>query len=195
MRGFVGIVATACLLVVGPAGAESTKPRAVATIIGLDGRGLGTVELSQTARGVLITLDLHGLPPGERAVHVHAVGACDRKSRFASSGPHLSVDPPILTPRAHGYFARGGPDDGDLPNEFVASDGTMRAATITNAFTLGNGGKSIFDRDGASIVVDARADDYSSQPAGNSGDAIACGVIRRAAVPSARKGGSHTAHE
>src|SRR5262249_36155072 len=154
MRGLVGAVVTACLLVVGPAGAESTKPRAVATMIGLDGKALGMAELRQTPRGVLITLDLHGLPPGEHAVHVHAVGACETKTHFASAGPHLSVDPQILTPRAHGYFARGGPDDGDLPNEFASRDGTMLAATITNAFTLGNGGKSIFDRDGASIVVD-----------------------------------------
>jgi Cu-Zn family superoxide dismutase len=163
-------------------------------MIGLDGKELGTAELSQTGRGVLIALDLHGLPPGEHGVHVHAVGVCDPKSRFTSAGLHLSVDPQILTPRAHGYFAKGGPDDGDLPNQFVSSDGTMRAATITNAFTLGNGGKSIFDRDGASIVIDARADDYVSQPQGNSGEAIACGAILRTVVQRARKGASHGAH-
>ena len=194
MRRLFSAIAVAAL-VAGSATAESSKPHAVAKMFGLDGKDLGTVELSQTGRGVLITLDLHGLPPGEHAVHVHAVGACEPKTHFASAGPHLSVDPQILTPRAHGYFARGGPDDGDLPNEFASGDGTMRAASITNAFTLGNGGKSIFDRDGASIVVDARADDYRSQPAGNSGKAIACGAILRKAAPGARKGGSHAAHE
>jgi Cu-Zn family superoxide dismutase len=193
MRVVFSVIVIASIIV-GPALAESTKPHAVAKMIGLDGKELGKVELSQTGRGVLIALDLHGLPPGGHGVHVHAVGVCDPKSRFASAGPHLSVDPQILTPRAHGYFAKGGPDDGDLPNQFVSSDGTMRAATITNAFTLGNGGKSIFDRDGASIVIDARADDYVSQPQGNSGEPIACGVILRTVVQRARKGDSHRAH-
>jgi Cu-Zn family superoxide dismutase len=194
MRNVLGAVLIACLFVE-PTHAESAKAHAVATVIGLDGKELGAAEFSQTGRGVLIALDLHRLPPGMHAVHIHATGACDPKEHFASAGPHLSLDPQILTPRAHGYFARGGPDDGDLPNEFAAGDGTMRAATITNAFTLGNGGKSIFDRDGASIVIDARADDYSSQPAGNSGESIACGVIVRTVVPGARKGGSRAAHE
>jgi Cu-Zn family superoxide dismutase len=192
MRSLFGAVLIAGVLVV-PAVAES-KAHARARMIGLSGKELGTVELSQTARGVLIALDLHGLPPGEHAVHVHAVGACDPRTHFASAGPHLSVDPQVFTPRAHGYFARGGPDDGDLPNEFAAGDGTLRAATITNAFTLGNGGKSIFDRDGASIVINARADDYLGQPGGNSGEPIACGVILRTVTPGARRGGSHRAH-
>ena len=193
MRLSSATVLVACLLAA-PAAAESNKAHAVANVVGLDGKELGTAELSQTGRGVLIELNLHGLPPGEHGVHVHAVGACDPKTHFASAGPHLSVDPQILEPRPHGYFAKGGPDDGDLPNEFAASDGTLRASTITNAFTLGNGGKSLFDRDGASIVIDARADDYMSQSAGNSGAALACGVIERTIVPGLRKGGSRRAH-
>jgi Cu-Zn family superoxide dismutase len=194
MRRLAGAIVIA-LMVVRPAVAESAKPNAAAKMIALDGREVGTVELSQTGRGVLIALDLHGLPPGEHGVHVHAVGLCDPKNHFASAGPHLSVDPQIFTPRAHGYFAKGGPDDGDLPNQFAASDGTLRASTITNAFTLGNCGKSIFDRDGASIVIAAHADDYVGQPQGNSGEAIACGVIMRTSTPGARRRGSRAAHE
>ena len=194
MRSVFGAILIACLSVA-PAAAESAKAHATAKFIGLDGKNLGSAELSQTGRGVLIVLDLHGLPPGPHGVHVHAIGVCDPKTHFASSGSHLSVDPEVLSPRPHGYFVKGGPDDGDLPNQFAASDGGLRASTITNAFTLGNGGKSLFDRDGASIVIDARADDYVSQPAGNSGEAIACGVIEREIVPGARKGGSRDAHE
>lgn len=193
MHRVLGAGLIASLFVV-PASAESVKAHAAAKLIGLDGNELGSAELSQTGRGVLIALDLHGTPPGAHGVHIHAVGACDPKTHFASAGPHLSLDPQILAPRAHGYFAKGGPDDGDLPNQFAASDGTLRASTITNAFTLGNGGKSIFDRDGASIVIDARPDDYSSQPAGNSGEPIVCGVIVRTVVPGAHKGGSRRAH-
>jgi Cu-Zn family superoxide dismutase len=66
---------------------------------------------------------------------------------------------------------------------------------ITNAISLGNGKKSIFDPDGASIIVHAKADDYITQPAGNSGDRIACGVIMRTVGPSTRKGGTRRAHK
>src|SRR5215467_10847669 len=99
------------LALAAPAAAESMKAHALAKMIGIDGKELGTAELNQTGRGVLIALDLHGIPPGEHAVHVHAVGACDPRNRFASAGPHLSLDPAILTPRPHGYFAKSGPDD------------------------------------------------------------------------------------
>ena len=75
---------------------------------------------------------------------------------------------------------------GDLPNGYAARDGTLQAAFLSNAFALGNGKKSIFDRDGASIIVTARGDDYASQPDGHSGDRIACGVIVRTVGPASR---------
>ena len=70
---------------------------------------------------------------------------------------------------------------------FAGADGRLRASVVTNAFTLGNGKKSIFDRDGVSLILDERADDYRTQPLGNAGKRIGCGVVVRTAGPVARK--------
>jgi Cu-Zn family superoxide dismutase len=156
------------------------RAHATARLIGLDGNSVGRADLAQTPRGVLIEIDLKTITPGAHAIHIHSRGICDPKDKFVSAGPHLSLSPAVLTPHAHGYFARGGPDEGDLPNQFAASDGSLRASMISNAFTLGKGEKSIFGPQGASIVVDSGPDDYVSQPGGRSGPAIACGVIVRA---------------
>src|SRR5437868_1696196 len=88
-----------------PAAAESPKAHALAQLIGLDGKELGTADFSQTGRGVLIVLELRSLPPGTHGVHIHGAGACDPKKHFASAGGHLSLDPQILEQRPHGYFA------------------------------------------------------------------------------------------
>lgn len=173
-----------------PAGAEPLRAHAVADLIGLDGKPVGHADFAQTSHGILIELDLHGLPPGPHGVHVHGSGVCEPRKRFTSAGPHFALEP-----RAHGYFARGGPHEGDLPNQFSASDGSLHASMLTNAFTLGNGEKSIFTRSGASIIVDSRPDDYFSQPDGHAGDRIACGVIMRTVAPGSRKAATHAVHK
>jgi Cu-Zn family superoxide dismutase len=155
-----------------------------------DGREAGTANFVATSHGVLIELDLKGLTPGPHAIHIHTSGNCDPKVAFTSAGPDLSFEPTKL----HGFLASHGPHPGDLPNEFAASDGSLHASVISNAISLGNGKKSIFDRDGASLIVHAKADDYVSQPAGNSGDRVACGVIIRTSAPGARKGAKRKAH-
>ncbi len=190
-------VAVFCLVLaaavgsVTPAPAAASKARAVAHLIGRDGGGAGTISFAATSHGVLIDYDLKGLTPGVHAIHIHTSGNCDPKTAFTSAGPHFSPDPTKM----HGFMAKHSPHAGDLPNEYAATDGTLRASAISNAFSLGNGKKSIFDRDGASIIVHARGDDYISQPAGNSGDRIACGVIMRTVGPAARKGGKRGAHK
>ena len=185
----LGLVFTALLL---PARAvcDTLKAHAVADFVGTNGSTIGHADFSQTSHGVLIEIELHGLTPGPHAVHVDSVGICDSRKQFSSAGSHLSLEP-----RAHGYFARGGPHEGDLPNQFAAQDGSVHATTISNAFTLGNGTKSIFGRQGASIVLDAAADDYWSQPAGNSGRRVACGVIKRTIAPGTRKAPERQTHK
>lgn len=173
----------------GPALAAA-KAHAVARLVLRDGSPAGTINLSATSHGVLIDYDLKGLPPGVHAIAIHTSGNCDPKVGFSSAGPHFSPDPTKM----HGFLAKHSPHPGDLPNEYATADGTLRASTISNAFSLGNGKRSIFDRDGASIIVHARGDDYISQPAGNSGDRIACGVIMRTVGPASRKGGKRKAH-
>lgn len=174
-----------------PAAAAGSKARAVARLVDRTGKPAGTATFTATSHGVLIVFDLKGLAPGPHAIHVHTSGNCDPKVAFTSAGPHFSSEPS----RMHGYLSAHGPHAGDLPNEFAAADGTLKASVITNAFTIGNGKKSIFDRDGAAIVVHGGADDYMSQPAGNAGDRVACGVIMRTAGPGVRKGGTHRAHK
>jgi Cu-Zn family superoxide dismutase len=174
-----------------PVVAAASKARATAKLSALDGRPAGTADFTATSHGVLIEFDLKGLTPGAHAIHIHTSGHCSLKAAFTSAGPDLSFEPTKM----HGFLAPHGPHAGDLPNEFAAGDGTLRASVLSNAISLGNGKKSIFDRDGAAIIVHAKADDYVSQPAGNSGDRVACGVIVRTVAPGARKGGARRAHK
>jgi Cu-Zn family superoxide dismutase len=170
--------------------AAAPKAHAAAKLIGLDGKPMGRAGFQQTSHGVLIEIELRGLQPGAHAIMIHATAACDPKKLFTSAGPDFSFEPT----KPHGFFVKGGPRAGDLPNQFAAADGTLHASTITNAFSLGNGKKSIFDRDGASIIVNANADDYATQPDGDAGPRLACGTIVRTVAPGSRKGASHRAH-
>jgi len=173
-----------------PANAAA-KAHAIAKMIGLDGKLTGQAVFQQTAHGVLIEITVHGLEPGAHAIMVHTTASCDPKKLFTSAGPDFSFEPTKL----HGYLVKGGPRPGDLPNQFAGADGTLHATLLSNAFSLGNGKKTIFDRDGASIIVHARADDYATQPDGNSGARISCGTIIRTVAPGSRKAGSHRTHK
>ena len=161
----------------------SAKPRAIAHLKTLDGKPAGTVIFAAVNRGVLVEFDLSGLPPGPHGVHLHVSGNCDAKTGFTSAGPILGLGPVI---RKHGLLADGGPLAGDLPNQYAGADGHLHAATLTSDFGLGNGKHSIFDRDGVAIIIDQRGDDYRSQPMGESGARIACGVIVRTQGPLPR---------
>ncbi|MBV8976907.1 MAG: superoxide dismutase family protein [Alphaproteobacteria bacterium] len=183
------VALAACLVLAAAPALAARKPHAVAKMAGLDGKAMGTVDFAQTNHGVLITFDLHGLSPGPHAIHIHTSGNCDAKVKFTSAGPHFSPEP-----KNHGFMVKGGPHPGDLPNQFADEAGVLHASTLSNMFSLGNGKKSIFDRDGAAIVVHAKADDYTSQPAGDSGDRVACGVIVRTVGPAARKGAKRNTH-
>jgi len=183
MRGF--LLALTLLTSAAPAWA---RPHAVAHLKDLDGKQVGIATFSTVARGVLIEFDLTGLPPGPHGIHLHGSGNCDAKTGFTSAGPILQVGPLV---RKHGYLAEGGPEAGDLPNQFAGADGHLHASVVTTGFGLGNGKRSIFDRDGVAIIIDARADDYRTQPLGNAGDRIACVVVMRTAGPKARRKKPH----
>jgi Cu-Zn family superoxide dismutase len=178
MRGF--FMTLSLVLMAAPAWA---KPHAVAHLKDLDGKPVGIATFSTVNRGVLIEFDLTGLPPGPHGIHLHGSGNCDAKTGFTSAGPILQVGPLV---RKHGYLAEGGPQAGDLPNQFAGADGKLHASVIASGFALGNGKRSIFDRDGVSIIVDQRGDDYRTQPLGNAGARIACGVVVRTEGPLPR---------
>src|SRR5258706_10613994 len=162
----------ALLLFCAPAGAAQ-KAKAVARLASLQGKPLGTVEFSALNHGVLVTFDLQGLTPGAHGIHLHTSGNCDAKTGFTAAGPILS----LAAGKQHGYLAEGGPRTGDLPNQFAGADGRLHASVVTNSFSLGNGKKSIFDRDGVAGSGDARGDDYRTQPLGNARDRIGWGRI------------------
>lgn len=180
MRKFACLLAA---LVLSTGVQAAPRARAVARLIGLDGHEVGKATFQQVARGILIEVTASGLTPGAHAIMIHTSAACDPKKQFVTAGPDLDFDPP----RPHGYLVTGGPRPGDLPNQFAGADGELHASLFTTYFALGNGKKSIFDRDGASIIIHAKGDDYLTAPDGNSGARVACGTIVRTIGPKARK--------
>jgi Cu-Zn family superoxide dismutase len=157
------------------------RPRAIARLAGLDGKPMGTADFRSVNRGVLISFDLFNLPPGPHGMHLHTAGNCDAKSGFTKAGPIWSLTPG----RPHGFMAEGGGGlAGDLPNQVAGPDGRLRASVLMTGFNLGNGKRSIFDRDGVALIVKQRGDDYRTQPIGNAGNRIACGVVIRTVGPA-----------
>ena len=138
----------------------------------VEGRAVGILTLSQSPQGLLIAGDLTGLPAGVHGVHVHDVGRCDPP--FTSAGGHFNP-----TQRSHGFRSASGYHAGDLAGVTTTSTGSVRFDRFTRDVTLGTGPTSLLDADGSSIVVHAGADDYATDPSGNSGGRIACGVVTR----------------
>ena len=137
-------------------------------LLNATGQSIGTVRAWQTAGGVSFRISASGLPHGLHGVHVHAVGRCDPPD-FKSAGAHWN---PVG--RQHGMNNPAGPHAGDLPNVEVAANGVLTATlTLPNASMT-----SLLDADGAALVVHASADDYKTDPSGNSGARIACAVIQ-----------------
>lgn len=136
-----------------------------------DGADMGTLLLVQTADGVKITGEVKGLEPGSHAFHIHETGKCDAPD-FKSAGGHYN---PGKTP--HGKQG-GGPHAGDMDNVEVTDTGPVSISVVNDRVTLNSPAKaSLFDADGSAIVFHAGPDDYASQPAGDAGGRVACGVI------------------
>jgi superoxide dismutase, Cu-Zn family len=170
--GFTGIALAVAFGL--PSTAVAQTSSATASFVNAAGMPIGRATLSQTPHGVLIRIDVEELPPGEHGFHVHQTGICELGDKFMSAGGHFAP-----AERKHGYKTEGGPHAGDMPNLFVASDGTLTAEIVNPRVTLDGGQASVFDQDGSALVIHAKPDDYASQPAGNAGDRIACAVIRR----------------
>jgi Cu-Zn family superoxide dismutase len=154
------------------AGAGLAAPGAKATFKDSKGKEIGSATLTQTPNGVMIDVDVSNLPEGEHAFHIHQVGRCDPADGFKSAGDHFAG-----SGAKHGFKTEGGPHAGDMMNQFVGSDGKLRALVINTRVNLTDGDGKLFDADGSALVVHAKGDDYSSQPAGNAGDRIACAEL------------------
>jgi superoxide dismutase, Cu-Zn family len=152
--------------------------QATAEFIDKDGKGVGTAALIEGPNGLLIYLDLHDLPPGPKAIHIHSVGTCeDPAEGFVASKGHLNPGG-----KEHGLMNPAGPDAGDLPNLIVHADGTVQVEMFTALASLdGKAGRgNVLDEDGAAFVIHQNRDDHITQPIGGAGPRIACGVIKKA---------------
>ena len=157
------------------AAASAQAPQqAVATFLNPQGQEIGTATLTQTTNGVLIDIDLSNIANGEHGFHIHETGTCDGADGFKSAGGHFEP-----AGHQHGYMAQRGPHAGDMPNQFSAAGGKLRAQVLNQNVTLAAGPTSVLDEDGSALVIHADPDDYSTQPTGNAGDRIACGVIEK----------------
>jgi Cu-Zn family superoxide dismutase len=133
------------------------------------GHSLGTLVLRDGGSVILLTGSLRGLPPGSHGLHLHETGRCDPP--FETAGGHWNP-----TKRQHGLQNPGGPHLGDLPSIEVSADSTAEVQASTPGGSL-PGPNGLLDGDGAAVVVHARPDDGRTDPSGNSGNRIACGVV------------------
>ncbi|MEQ1942577.1 superoxide dismutase family protein [Mesorhizobium sp. VNQ89] len=134
------------------------------------GQDNGTANLTATPGGVLIELEVSGLPAGQWvAFHVHETGSCDHTTGHDSAGGHFNP-----TDKTHGFLSAEGPHAGDMPNQYVSADGILRAQVYNDRVRLNREKDGILGR---ALMIHAQADDYQSQPSGNAGKRLACGVI------------------
>jgi Cu-Zn family superoxide dismutase len=151
------------------------QPSAKAVLHHAAGVVLGTLTLTPTVRGTAVQINgtLKPLPPGVHAFHIHTVGKCDPPD-FTSAGGHLNP-----AGKQHGKDNPNGAHLGDLPNFEVVADGVGNISYAVPDITLGDGPNSLFHPGGTALVIHANPDDYKTDPTGNAGARIACGVIEK----------------
>lgn len=154
------------------ANASAAVGHAMADIVDAQGQTRGQAMLMQAKDGVHVQVKGVGLPAGVHAVHVHTTGTCTGPD-FTSAGGHWNPEK-----KQHGHDNPAGAHMGDMPNMTVSADGTGTLDTIIKGATLEGGSEPLFDADGAAIVIHAGQDDYKSDPTGNAGGRLACGVVK-----------------
>ena len=151
-----------------PAAAQSAK----AQLKTGEGKDVGAATFTQMRTGVLIALAVKGVPAGEHAFHIHAVGKCEPP--FASAGGHFNPDS-----KKHGLMAMEGHHAGDMPNLHVPASGELQVQMLNTSVTLEKGKpNSLFGPNGTALVIHAVKDDYKPDPTGEAGARMICGVVQ-----------------
>jgi Cu-Zn family superoxide dismutase len=165
-----GATATLTLLSAGAAAQQPTTDLARAELADTNGNSMGTVEFTQSPNGVWVRATLTGLPGGTHGFHIHETGKCEPP--FESAGGHYNP-----AGAEHGFMVEGGPHAGDMPNLNVPESGEATFEAFVLGLSISGEDAQLLDEDGSAVVVHSGADDYSSQPSGDAGDRIACGVV------------------
>ncbi|MGE3274917.1 MAG: superoxide dismutase family protein [Vicinamibacterales bacterium] len=171
-RMLSSLALSGCLLATAALAAAQTPMTAKAELKNANGEVVGHATLTETPHGVLIRTELTKVPPGVHAFHIHAVGKCEPP--FTSAGGHFNP-----AGKQHGIKNPQGMHAGDMPNIEVPSSGMLTFEKLDQAVTLGSGSNSLFDADGSALMLHEHGDDYTSDPAGDAGSRIACGVITK----------------
>lgn len=165
---------SACLLAAGLTAtpAAATGERANVEVKDVAGKSLGSIVVTETTGGALLQVKLAGLAPGAHGFHIHETGKCE--GDFASAGG-------ILNPLGakHGFANEEGPMAGDLPNLIVPASGEIEIELITTLISLAPGEEGVFDADGTAFVIFEKGDNYTSDPEGDAGARVACGVFTK----------------
>ena len=164
------VAAIASFVCVPGASAQGT---AHADIMNSAGAKIGTATFTQASDGVQIAVDVSQLPAGTHGIHIHAAGKCEGPA-FTTAGGHFNP-----ANKKHGKDNPDGPHNGDLMNISAGDDGHAKDSLLATNVTLGPGPNSLFQPGGTALVIHAAADDYKTDPSGNSGARIACGVIQK----------------
>lgn len=177
MRKVFGTAVVAAILSASGAyaqGAEGEGATASANMINPEEKAIGTVTMKATPSRLLhVIIEMTDLPPGPHGFHIHETGQCSVEDGFESAGGHYAGD------KEHGIESGNGPHPGDFPNVNVGQDGVLKAEFFTDRLSLEESGENpLLDEDGSAVVIHASPDDYASQPSGEAGDRIACGVLK-----------------
>ena len=147
-----------------------SKNTAEANFVDRSGTETGRAHLTAADGGVLFEVEVSGLTPRKWvALHIHETGTCDHAGGHESAGGHFNPDK-----KEHGFVAANGPHAGDLPNQYVADDGVLRAQIYSTKVRLDDQERGIRGR---ALIVHAGSDDYRTNPAGGAGERLACAVI------------------
>jgi Cu-Zn family superoxide dismutase len=173
----IGIVTASLVATLALAGCDHSKTelgaptpggaRAVAMLRTADGADVGRATATEVSGGLRITVDASAMPPGTHGAHVHMTGRCDAPD-FATAGGHWNP-----TDMKHGSMNPQGPHEGDLPNLVIGTDGRGTIGVTLPGATMAG----LLDADGSALVVHAKPDDLMTDPSGNSGGRVACGVF------------------